>query len=80
MTGPDYAVRYVRKHGVDDYRGDRILGDLFKVTKFEPPDRVTEYEVILSELGDLCNCPGSRHADCKHRRMAREHRDRHPVG
>lgn len=69
----EYAVKFVRKTVVDDFRGDRILGDLYCVTKFIPStSQITEYEVTLSTIGDWCTCPGGRRYKCKHLGMVRE--------
>jgi hypothetical protein len=71
---PEYAIQPDGTRVMDDYRGDRVTGDHYRVTKFVPPQEITVYEVTISELGDLCTCPASRLADCKHRRMVREFR------
>lgn len=77
----EYAVQHAGTRTLDDFRGDRVTGSLFKVTKFTPSTNdITEYEVCLSTLGDFCTCPaGTHHAgECKHLKMVREWIRNHP--
>ena len=76
----EYTVQHVGTRVLDDFRGDRVTGSLFKVTKFTPSTNdITEYEVVLSTIGDFCSCPAGMHhaGDCKHLKMVREWRTTH---
>lgn len=76
----EYAVKFNGFRVVDDFRGDRILGDCYVVVKFTPSNNdLTEYEVTFSTLGEECSCPGGRHPNCKHRDMVRKYREENPV-
>jgi hypothetical protein len=70
----EYTIRFVGNRVVDAYRGDRIMGRMYEVTKFiASSNDITTYEVTLSEIADMCTCPAGRRDDCKHRRMVREY-------
>lgn len=75
----EYTVQPAGTRVLDDYRGDRVLGDVYKVTKFTPSNNdITEYQVTISTFGVECNCPGGRHPNCKHRDMVRRYREESP--
>lgn len=66
-----YKVRKNRVALLDEFRGDRITGDVYTIFKDGEPS----YEVTVSTLGDWCNCPAGRnHGRCKHTSMVYEYR------
>jgi hypothetical protein len=66
-----YSVKPNGTKLLDEYRGDRIYGDCFVILK----NGKETYEVILSTLGDICNCKAGQHGhNCKHVRMALEYK------
>jgi hypothetical protein len=70
MVATAYGVKANGKKLLDEYRGDRTYGDCFIILK----DGKETYEVILSTIGDICNCKAGEHGhDCKHVRMALEY-------
>jgi hypothetical protein len=66
-------VYQVKRNGhklLDEYRGDRVYGDCYCILK----DGKETYEVVLSTIGDSCNCPGfTNHGKCKHLNMPYEY-------
>lgn len=76
MVKDTYSVKANGKKLLDEYRGDRIYGDCFIILK---NDKET-YEVVLSTIGDICNCLAGQHGhNCKHLTMALEYKSA-PVG
>jgi hypothetical protein len=70
-----YEVKSNGRKLLDEFRGDRIYGDCFVILK----DGKEKYEVILSTIGDICNCPGGiHHGNCKHIGMALDYRFAQP--
>jgi hypothetical protein len=66
MVAPSYEVKSNGHKLLDEYRGDRVYGDCYVILK----DGVEKYEVVLSELGNFCNCKAGEHGkDCKHLKM-----------
>jgi hypothetical protein len=67
-----YGIKPAGTQLLDEYRGDRIYGDCFIITK----NGKDAYEVTTSTLGDFCNCPAGRHGkDCKHLKMVYEYKE-----
>lgn len=67
-----YKIEYVGKRVVDEYRGDRTMGDKYSVTN----SNNATYYVMLSELYDDCTCPSFTHRQisCKHIEMVHKFR------
>lgn len=67
-----YSVQKGNSKLLDDYRGDRIYGSVYIITK----DGVPTYEIVTSTIGEWCDCPGFRnHGKCKHLNMALKYRE-----
>jgi hypothetical protein len=66
---PTYKIEFSGQRVLDDYRGDRIYGDVYIVSKFTDDKNDANYEVTISTLGETCTCPGRSHSMCKHRQM-----------
>jgi len=65
-----YEVIDAGNRVVDDFRGDRITGRVFRVIKTPKFGDPSEYEVVQSTIGTWCNCPGNvNHGKCKHLAM-----------
>jgi hypothetical protein len=68
--GDTYSVHEQGKKLLDEYRGDRIYGNVFGVTKF---DKLGAEEIVhfvtQSTFGDECTCKAAHRADCRHRQM-----------
>ena len=63
---PVYTVSKGGRLLLDDFRGDRLYGEVYNVKKDGKP----AYEVVSSTLGSWCNCPGfTNHSRCKHMAM-----------
>jgi hypothetical protein len=62
-------VYTVKKNGtklLDDNRGDKIYGACYIILK----NGEEVHEVMLSTMGDVCNCLGhTNHDKCKHIKM-----------
>jgi hypothetical protein len=73
-----YSVRHAGRKVLDEYRGDRIYGDVYWVAK----NGVDCYEVIISMFGPDCNCPAGIHGNqkCKHIAMVLEYIEKHDIG
>jgi hypothetical protein len=67
--GDEYAVHYKGKKLLDDFRGDRITGDEYVVTKFGKMGDEDVYFVTQSTFGDECTCKASNRYSCRHRQM-----------
>jgi hypothetical protein len=68
-----YSVQKGNSKLLDDYRGDRIYGDVYIILK----DGAPHYEVVVSTLGEWCNCKGfEHHGKCKHIKMAQDYRSK----
>jgi hypothetical protein len=69
MVATTYVVKPNGKKLLDEYRGDRTFGDCFIILK----NGLEKYEVVVSTLGDQCNCLGwINHGKCKHIQMVYE--------
>jgi hypothetical protein len=69
-----YSVSKGNAKLLDDFRGDRIYGDMYIISK----NTVPTYEVIISQLGDFCNCKGYiNRGQCKHLNMVYKYREEH---
>lgn len=67
-----YSVQKGNPKLLDEFRGDRIVGDVYVITK----DGIPTYEVTMSTLGEWCNCKGfTSHGKCKHIRMVFDYRE-----
>lgn len=65
-----YTVQKGHTKVLDEYRGDRIYGDVYIINK----DGIAAYEVTVSNLGIWCNCPGgTHHGKCKHTKMVSDY-------
>ena len=61
-----YTIKENGQKLLDDYRGDKIYGVCFIIMK----NGEEVYEVMMSTVGDVCNCPGyTNHSKCKHIKM-----------
>jgi hypothetical protein len=68
----EYSVGKTNSRLLDEFRGDRIIGDVYIIKK----NRLPVYEVTISTLGEWCNCQGfKRHSKCKHIQMAFDYRE-----
>ena len=67
----DYTIKPQGQKLLDNFRGDRIYGDLYIVVKEDQGGNTLGlYEVTISGIGDWCNCPGfQRWSKCKHMQM-----------
>jgi hypothetical protein len=66
-----YSVQKGNSKLLDEFRGDRIYGDVYVITK----DGAPHYEVVVATLGEWCNCKGFvNHGNCKHIKMAQDYR------
>jgi hypothetical protein len=62
-----YDIVPAGKRVLDEFRGDRVTGDIYRVIKTPQFGDPSEYEVTLSTLGNWCNCLGGQnHGKCKH--------------
>jgi hypothetical protein len=67
-----YSVSKGNSKLLDEFRGDRIYGDVYIISK----DTLPAYEVTISTLGDFCNCQGYvHHSKCKHLDMVYKYRE-----
>jgi hypothetical protein len=65
-----YSVHSKGKKVLDDFRGDRITGDVFAVIKYDAMGgEAGAYNVITSTIGDRCDCPAGQKQTCRHREM-----------
>ncbi len=64
-----YTVKPAGRKLVDDFRGDRIFGEVYTIVK----DDVDTYSVTCSTIGAWCDCPGGRRGKCKHLEMVYEY-------
>lgn len=65
-----YSVHYQKQKLLDQFRGDRIYGDEYAVIKYDDLGAETGvYHVVMSTLGDMCDCPASQRPTCRHREM-----------
>jgi hypothetical protein len=66
-----YSVSKANSRLLDEFRGDRIMGDVYIISKNGLP----AYEVTISTLGEECNCQGFvHHGRCKHISLALHYR------
>jgi len=68
--GDTYSVHYLGKKLLDDFRGDRIHGDEYAVTKFDKMGGEADvYRVVRSTFGEECTCKAANRHTCRHREM-----------
>jgi len=68
--GDTYAVNYRGKTLLDEYRGDRVQGDEYAVTKFDKLGGEADvYFVVRSTFGEDCTCKAAHRITCRHRQM-----------
>jgi hypothetical protein len=76
---PSYSIEFVGHRILDDFRGDRITGEVYTVAKYVLDNNEANYEVIISTFGEECNCPARSHKTCKHRKMVWEYKEKQNV-
>jgi hypothetical protein len=65
-----YTIHSKGKRALDDFRGDRIYGDVYAVLKYDPHGvEYGVYNVTCSMLGDWCECKAMMNRSCRHRDM-----------
>jgi hypothetical protein len=65
-----YAVNYYGRKLLDEYRGDRIEGLEYVVTKFDQFGGEEDvYHVVQSTFGEECTCKAAHRHTCRHREM-----------
>jgi hypothetical protein len=70
----DYDVVDGGTRILDNFRGDKVTGKVYRVLKIPEFGNPSEYEVIHSTFGNTCTCQGyMRHNRCKHLKMVEEY-------